>query len=122
MPEAAQDYYVELSFAAHPTDTLEQATDALMEALMDINTIADQGILACLSDGTIHVSLCVTAQSNPAAVEAAEQAFAEAIHLSGAPADWAQQATATATPRSRLAADNDNHHDLNDIAAELGLS
>lgn len=86
-------YYVVLSFRAAPVDdTLEAALDSLMEALMEVETVTDADILASLADGTVHVSMYVTAKSNDVAIKMATDALAEAIHHSGGLADWEQRA------------------------------
>ncbi|MGW5387229.1 hypothetical protein [Nocardia sp. NPDC003963] len=92
MLEVVQDYYIVLSFTAYPTDGLEEALDSLMDALVEVKSLRDPDVLASLVNGTIEVSMYVTAHSKGEAIDAAEQGLSEAIRNSGALADWEQRA------------------------------
>lgn len=92
MLDVVQDYFIVLSFQAYPTDGLEEAMDALMDALLDVETIKDPDITASLADGSIDVAMYVRARSNDEAIAAATNALAEAVHSSGGLADWEERA------------------------------
>lgn len=92
MLDLVQDYFIVMSFTAYPTGNLEEAMDALMDALMDIETIDDPDITVSLENGNIEVAMYVKAKSNDEAIAGAKEALVEAIHSSGGLADWEQRA------------------------------
>lgn len=87
-----QDYFIVLSFRAYPTDGLEEAMDALMDALLDVDSITDPDITVGLESGSIDVAMYLRAHTNEEAISIAKAALAEAIHNSGGLADWEERA------------------------------
>lgn len=87
LPLNQRTYYVVLALRAYPTDGLDAATDALFETFLDSDTATDVDISASLDDGTISVSMYITAKSNTDAMTRAAHALKDAIHKAGALSD-----------------------------------
>lgn len=103
-------YYVVLSLHAYPLDGLDEATDALMDAFFDDQTVTDVDVTATLAQGRIDVAMYVAARSNAEAIATATEALRSAVHtVGGLTDDWEREVAderyeASARPADLLSA------------------